>query len=281
MNNFTLRIISGSAMIAVIFLLILFGKTTGIYILANFIGVFSLLEFFQLKNVTNKAVILANIGLFIGIIFTLVAHFPYFGFTNIHLVVSFFMGYLVFFGIIQWIYRKQVSVVIQLFAQLYITLPLAFFILIPTQGFKFPFNPEVDFNPNLALMLFILVWSSDSWAYAAGKLFGKTKLAPSISPGKTWEGFMGGAILTAVTSWAFNHYILHSTTQFTDVNAVILGLFIATFGTLGDLFESSLKRKAGVKDSGNVIPGHGGMLDRFDAFLFASVVMFLTIWFIK
>ena len=126
-----------------------------------------------------------------------------------------------------------------------------------------------------------LVWSSDSWAYAAGKLFGRTKLAPSISPGKTWEGFLGGAVLTAVTSWAFNLYVLNSTSQFTDINAVLLGLFIATFGTLGDLFESSLKRKAGLKDSGNIIPGHGGMLDRFDAFLFASVVIFLTIWLFK
>ena len=281
MNNFTLRIISGSAMIAVIFLLILFGTTTGIYLLANIIGIFSLLEYFKLKNVNNKAVILTNIGLFIGIIFTLVAHFPYFSFTNIQLVVGIFMGYLVFFGVIQWIYRKQVSVLTQLFAQFYISLPLSCFLLIPTQGFKFPFNPESDFNPNLALMLFILVWSSDSWAYAAGKLFGKTKLAPSISPGKTWEGFLGGAVLTAVTSWAFNLYVLNSTSPFTDINAVLLGLFIATFGTLGDLFESSLKRKAGLKDSGNIIPGHGGMLDRFDAFLFASVVMFLTIWLFK
>ncbi len=281
MNNFILRIISGSAMIAVIFILIFLGKTTGTYLLANIIGVFSMLEYFKLKSVINKAVIIANMGLFIGIIFTLAAHFPYFGFTNIQLVVGIFMGYLVFFGVLLWIYRKQVSVLTQLFAQLYISLPLACFLLIPTQGFKFPFNPEIDFNPNLALMLFILVWSSDSWAYAAGKLLGKTKLAPSISPGKTWEGFLGGALLTALTSYAFNHYVLDSTSQFTDINAIILGLFIATFGTLGDLFESSLKRKAGVKDSGNIIPGHGGMLDRFDAFLFASVVMFLTIWLLK
>lgn len=281
MNNFTTRIISGAAMIALIVSLIFNGGHIGVYVLANIIGVFSLLEYFKLKKLDNKMVIYSNIGVFLGGIFTLVAHFPYFNFTQINLVVSIYLGYLLFYGILQWIYRKEASILVQQFAHLYITIPLACFILIPTQGFKFPFNSEIDFNPKLAIMLFILVWSSDSWAYVAGKLFGKTKLAPQISPGKTWEGFIGGAMLTAATAWVFNHFALNPISPFTDIVSIVLGLLIATFGTLGDLFESSLKRKAGLKDSGNLIPGHGGMLDRFDAFLFASVVMFLTIWLIK
>jgi phosphatidate cytidylyltransferase len=127
----------------------------------------------------------------------------------------------------------------------------------------------------------ILVWSSDSWAYVAGKLFGKHKLAPSISPGKTWEGLIGGTILSGLTGFLIVQYLLEPNGgyigsdnyhTFNPLKGIILGVSISIFGTMGDLFESSLKRKAGVKDSGKVLPGHGGMLDRFDAFLFAAVV---------
>jgi phosphatidate cytidylyltransferase len=278
MNNFTTRIISGAAMIALIVSLIFTGGHIGVYVLANIIGIFSMIEFFKLKNIRNKLIVFSNVGYLVAVLFTVVAHFPYFNFTNVNTVVLFFLGYLIFFLGVQWYHRKQISEAIQWFAHLYITIPMITFVLIPTQGFVFPFNPTTDYQPYSALMIFVLVWSSDSWAYVAGKLFGKHKLAPSISPGKTWEGFIGGAILTAVTSWAYNKYILTTNPFISDTQAIILGLLIATFGTLGDLFESSLKRKAGVKDSGNIIPGHGGMLDRFDAFLFASVVMFLVIW---
>jgi len=133
----------------------------------------------------------------------------------------------------------------------------------------------------LPIMLMVLVWSSDSWAYVAGKLFGKHKLAPTISPGKTWEGLIGGTILSGLTGYLIVTYLLApnggliGSTEFhtfTPLKGIILGIAVSIFGTMGDLFESSLKRKAGVKDSGNVLPGHGGMLDRFDAFLFAVVV---------
>ncbi len=278
MNNFTTRIISGAAMIALIVSLIFTGGHIGVYVLANIIGIFSMIEFFKLKNIRNKLIVFSNVGYLVAVLFTVVAHFPYFNFTNVNTVVLFFLGYLIFFLGVQWYHRKQISEAIQWFAHLYITLPLIAFVLIPTQGFVYPFNPAKDYQPYLALMVFVLVWSSDSWAYVAGKLFGKHKLAPSISPGKTWEGFIGGAILTAASAWAYNNFVFTQQPLFSNTEAIVLGLLIATFGTLGDLFESSLKRKAGVKDSGNIIPGHGGMLDRFDAFLFASVVMFLVIW---
>ncbi|WP_426060575.1 phosphatidate cytidylyltransferase [Hymenobacter sp. B1770] len=119
--------------------------------------------------------------------------------------------------------------------------------------------------------LLFLVWASDIGAYAAGKTFGKHKLAPSISPGKTWEGWAGGFLLTLVVGWALSFMM-------PDVplaHRLVAAGVVAIFGPLGDLAESMLKRSVGVKDSGTMMPGHGGLLDRFDAFLLVLPVLAL------
>ncbi|OGX83745.1 phosphatidate cytidylyltransferase [Hymenobacter lapidarius] len=119
-------------------------------------------------------------------------------------------------------------------------------------------------------MLF-LIWASDIGAYAAGKTFGKHKLAPSISPGKTWEGWAGGFLLTLAVGWGLKFMM-------PDVplaHLLVAAGVVAVFGPLGDLAESMLKRSVGVKDSGTFMPGHGGLLDRFDAFLLVLPVLAL------
>ncbi|MDR2801587.1 MAG: phosphatidate cytidylyltransferase [Prevotellaceae bacterium] len=122
------------------------------------------------------------------------------------------------------------------------------------------------------LGLFIILWSNDVGAYVFGMLFGqkgKHKLFPSISPKKSWEGFAGG-VLTALAAG----YVLLSLGLFTFglFSTLVISLLIAVFGVFGDLVESMLKRSVGVKDSGKIIPGHGGLLDRFDAALLALPV---------
>ena len=114
----------------------------------------------------------------------------------------------------------------------------------------------------LIIMLFCLIWINDVFAYLTGMAIGKHKLFERISPKKTIEGSMGGLVMTVVVAFFANHYWLHMTG-----NAKMMGLaaVVVVFGSLGDLCESMMKRQAGVKDSGNVIPGHGGILDRFDA----------------
>ncbi|MBC8085120.1 MAG: phosphatidate cytidylyltransferase [Hymenobacter sp.] len=119
--------------------------------------------------------------------------------------------------------------------------------------------------------LFFLVWTSDTGAYAAGKLFGRHKLAPSISPGKTWEGAVGGFLLTLGMGWALGMLLPDLSLTYRLVAAAV----VAVFGPLGDLAESMLKRSVGIKDSGRIMPGHGGLLDRFDAFLFILPVLAL------
>ena len=117
-------------------------------------------------------------------------------------------------------------------------------------------------TPTLLLALLAIVWISDSAAYGAGHAWGKHKLAPSISPGKSWEGVAGAMAAVAVYAAVF-HFVWYPVTDFLFV--MIAFMAIAVLGILGDLFESLLKRNAGVKDSGTLLPGHGGILDRIDA----------------
>lgn len=127
----------------------------------------------------------------------------------------------------------------------------------------------------LSLFLYALVWGADTGAYFAGYHFGKHKLAPTVSPGKTWEGVAGGLLYVSALALATG---LYSTWTATEV-AIWLGLALTTalVSVLGDLFESRIKRVAGVKDSGRLIPGHGGVLDRIDA-MTAAAPLFVLAW---
>lgn len=130
--------------------------------------------------------------------------------------------------------------------------------------------------PKWIILCFLLfIWVADMGAYFAGSLFGKHKLFKRVSPGKTIEGFLGGAVLNIVAAIIFSYYF-----SFLSVEAWIgLGLIIWFFGTAGDLFESALKRLYNIKDSSNILPGHGGFLDRFDSFIFSIpfVIIYLML----
>lgn len=120
------------------------------------------------------------------------------------------------------------------------------------------------YAPNRVFGLLWLVWTNDTLAYLIGSKVGRTKLFQRISPNKTWEGTLGGVVCTIGMAWLLSQYF----DDYTTPQWLTLGAVVGVFGTLGDLVESMLKRSIGVKDSGNLLPGHGGLLDRFDAFLF-------------
>ena len=134
------------------------------------------------------------------------------------------------------------------------------------------------FDKYLIIMLFCLIWINDVFAYLTGMAIGKHKLFERISPKKTIEGSLGGLVMTVVTAFLVNHFWLH---MMQDWRMMGMAMVVVIFGSLGDLCESMMKRQAGVKDSGNVIPGHGGVLDRFDATFLAvpAVYSYLTIIF--
>lgn len=151
-----------------------------------------------------------------------------------------------------------------IFTVIYVALPFSFALGLPKySSIENTFSLEVIF-------LFILIWSSDTFAYLVGKFFGKHKMAPKISPKKTWEGYIGGVVLTLILSYFVEQY----QPQLRG-NWMVVGFLIAAFAPLGDLVESQLKRNFGVKDSGNIIPGHGGVLDRLDSFLICVPVVYL------
>ena len=149
-------------------------------------------------------------------------------------------------------------------AQMYIALP---FSLLNVLAFNATNQGVVAFNTLLPLSVFVFLWVNDSGAYCCGSLLGRHKLFPRISPGKSWEGSIGGAIFVLVAAWAISSFL--DGQMLTLPEWLGLGLTVVVFGTWGDLVESLFKRTLGIKDSGNILPGHGGMLDRFDSSLLA------------
>ena len=127
-----------------------------------------------------------------------------------------------------------------------------------------------DLGMALVLAVVFGTWAGDTFAYFVGKFFGTTPMAPRLSPKKTWEGFAGGVLGTVLVVVLIGLF----TTQLTPSQSLLIGLTIAVVGPLGDLFESRVKRDVDVKDAGHMLPGHGGVLDRFDALLFCAVAVF-------
>ncbi|NVO84902.1 phosphatidate cytidylyltransferase [Hymenobacter terrestris] len=154
------------------------------------------------------------------------------------------------------------NVGVALLGLLYVSLPMSLLTIVAFSG-----SGGYDYRRVFALLF--MVWASDIGAYAAGKSMGKHKLAPKISPGKTWEGAVGGFLLTLLVGAALGWLLPELSLAY---RLVVAGV-VAVFGPLGDLAESMLKRSVGVKDSGRIMPGHGGLLDRFDAFLFILPVL--------
>ena len=149
-------------------------------------------------------------------------------------------------------------------SQMYIALP---FSLLNVLAFTARPDGQVAFNTLLPLSVFVFLWLNDTGAYCVGSLLGRHKLFPRISPAKSWEGSIGGAVVVLAAAYAIGYYI--DGLMLTPWQWLGLGLVVAVFGTWGDLVESLFTRTLGIKDSGNILPGHGGMLDRFDSSLLA------------
>lgn len=190
-----------------------------------------------------------------------------FGMTYYHLPVQLMLLLLpIVAGVfIYELYRDQErpfwNIAIAMFIPLYVAIP--FFFL---QLFSFC---NGDYDPYLVLTFVGMVWASDTGAYLSGVTMGKHKLFPRISPKKSWEGFIGGVVLTLLLGWGISYF-----SSLTLFQLIGMALIVSILGTLGDLIESMLKRSVGVKDSGSLMPGHGGILDRFDAYVLAAPMVY-------
>lgn len=182
-------------------------------------------------------------------------------------------GYLLLRSIIQLYNKKESpikSLAYSMFSQLYVTLPLMLMSSI--------YDNVSDI---FLLLIFVMIWMNDTGAYLVGCTIGRHRLFERISPKKSWEGFWGGLVFSALTAVAYFYFINNEAPLYTNSITfyIGLGLVVPVFATFGDLVESMFKRSIGVKDSGNLIPGHGGILDRIDSLLFVipAVCIYLYI----
>ena len=158
------------------------------------------------------------------------------------------------------------SIAFTVFGIVYIVIPLSTLNFIAYSGIN-----DDQYTYQYLLAMFILIWINDSGAYLIGSLIGKRKLFERVSPKKTWEGTIGGLLSAFIAAYILSNF-------FTGLNLIqwlIFAVVVVVFGTYGDLVESQLKRRAGVKDSGKIMPGHGGLLDRFDSTFFVAPMIFL------
>ena len=152
----------------------------------------------------------------------------------------------------------------------YVTLPFIFITKI-----SFGIN---DYNPKIIVGLFILIWTNDTFAYIVGKSIGRNKLFERISPKKTIEGFLGGILFAVFAGFMISKFYIKAKPEFSEKSIIIwmsIAAIVGIMGTIGDLIESKFKRIAGVKDSGAIMPGHGGILDRLDSVIFVAPIIFL------
>ena len=196
-------------------------------------------------------------------------NFPLFGISLTEIGLWLGVIFMISLPLIMWFESKSIFLKnfgYSIFGLFYVSLPLALLIDLRTSWVE----GNVDTGLAIPLLIIFSLWINDTMAYIVGSLIGKTPFSP-ISPKKTWEGTIGGVILTIIVI----SLIAYFTKRLPVVDAAIMSALAAISGTYGDLFESKLKRMAGVKDSGSIMPGHGGFLDRFDSLLFAVV----AVWF--
>ena len=273
-KNLIVRAITGAVFVAVLVSAICFGYATMGLLFAIITGL-SVWEFCSVVNTredvdTNRTIVtLTGVCLFAATWFYCVT-----GFNKAFILTLFPIIYL----IISELYLQQKSPVnnwaYSMMAILYVALPFSLLNVISIKSIANTADIMYDYLTPLAI--FVFLWASDTGAYCVGSLIGKHPLFKRISPNKSWEGSVGGAVLAIGLSMIFAHYdtSLYSTLQWAG-----MALVVVVFGTWGDLVESLMKRQLGIKDSGNILPGHGGMLDRFDSSLIAipAVALYLAI----
>lgn len=181
-----------------------------------------------------------------------------------------YLAYLILRLAVQlWVHNQDAvrSLATSMMSQLYVALPIALM------------NVIYHITPGLLLLLFILVWVNDTFAYLVGSQLGRHRLWERISPKKSWEGFWGGLVATVAVAGLCGLLFPTFFGGYNLIAIIVIGLIVSIAGTLGDLIESLLKRTVGVKDSGNLIPGHGGILDRIDSILLVVPSVLVAIFF--
>ena len=280
LTNMTVRAFTGVLFVTI--MVTCFFQPVAMVFLFALITCLSLWEYSGLVNNIEDVTINRFISTVAGVYLFLAISAINSGFVQTNAV---FMPYLltIIYLFVSELYTKNKNAIHDLsytmLGQMYVALPLS---MINVLAFRTATDGNIHFYYLLPLSVFIFLWTNDTGAYCVGSLFGKHKLFPRISPAKSWEGSIGGGVLVLVAAFLVslldqNHGNL---SVLNTLQWLGLGLVVTVFGTWGDLVESLIKRTLGIKDSGTILPGHGGMLDRFDSSLLAipaSAVYIYTI----
>ena len=279
MNNFIARTITGILFVATIVVCFL-NPTAMIFLFALVTGL-TVWEFTGLVNDRPGVAVNRFISTVAGVYFFLAMAGTCSGFTSSTVFIPYLIT--IIYLLVAELYAKQEDPIhdwaYTMMSQMYVVLPFSLLNML-----AFRAAPEgIMYVYTLPLSVFVFLWVNDTGAYCCGSLFGKHKLFPRISPGKSWEGSIGGGVFViaaAALVWYLTDTYDMNPTGMGMWEWMGLGLTVVVFGTWGDLVESLFKRTLGIKDSGNILPGHGGMLDRFDSSLLAipaAVVYLFTI----
>ena len=264
------RAVAGVLYILFILLGVLGGRFSFVIIFGFILGI-SLFEFYRMmeKDTSHAISKIFNIVMGVTIFFSVFLYLE--EISLIALPISGLLYLLILISSAIFIKREDIlhGIIYSGFGQMYVTMPLS---LLMFMSYYFPTQSGGDgYHYALVLAIFVFIWVNDTAAYFFGSLLGKRKLMEHISPKKSVEGFIAGILFTIIASLVFARIY----EDYTVVFWIGFATVIALFGTLGDLFESLIKRTSSVKDSGNLIPGHGGILDRIDSLLVAIPAIYL------
>ena len=288
MKNFIIRTITGILFVAIMVTGICLRGDAMILLFALITG----LTLWEFTGLVNEHVADTTVNRFITTAAGVYLFLAFAGYCTGIVPPAVFIPYLLtlIYLFISELYLKQKNPIqdwaYTMLSQLYIALPFSMINVLSFQAD--PQTGQVAYHCLLPMSVFIFLWANDTGAYCAGSLFGRHKLIPRISPGKTWEGSVGGAIIVLIIAALISQSpsLLGRAgvgLPLSTIEWLGLGLVVVFFGTWGDLVESLFKRTLGIKDSGNILPGHGGMLDRFDSSLMAipaAVVYLYTLQFL-
>lgn len=267
MNNFITRTLTGAAYVALILASTLLHPFLFALVFLAFM-VQGMLEFYKITR-GSKAKPQVTMGIFITT-YLFISGFVSYNF-NLGFKLPLLTIILLAFIFIGELYRNYKNPIHNIGATflgiIYVGIPI--FLMIPLVFFN------EGFNGNILLGIFIIIWLNDSGAYLFGITLGKHRLFERISPKKSWEGFLGGALVALVSAYFVFKYLGGLNLQVW----LIIAAIITIFGTLGDLVESLFKRSIGIKDSGSILPGHGGVLDRLDSLIFTIPIIFTYLYF--
>jgi phosphatidate cytidylyltransferase len=268
MNNFLMRTLSGFFFVVIIIGSILLGPYTFALVFTIISG-WTVFEFHKLTNQQSEVQVLPILSV-IGAVILFLTSFLYASGKLIYPAFSAYGLFIVLVLVIE-LYRKKENPIHNwayfLLGQIIIALPFSLL------NFILYIN---DFSPLLLIAVFVTIWVNDTGAYLVGITIGKHRLFERISPKKSWEGFIGGAVTALISGYVFSLFI----PEISLIYWLIFSEIIVIFGTFGDLLESLMKRTVHVKDSGDVIPGHGGLLDRFDSMLLVAPAIFIFLSFL-